>query len=235
MDKKLTTKQKGKKVYLKTKNIFTILFSLVLISSCKTIKPYEATASANAENNTKSIQINNPIIKDKFTADPAALVYKDRVYVYTGHDEAENDFHFYKMKEWLVYSSSDMVNWEEHPVPLKVSDFAWAKADGCTIQVIERNGKFDWNNTTHKAAPYVNRDPRFYANILYDGAKWRERPDDVKATNPLGIIETGKYQQANGTFVPGLDTQQRPIEDCNGSYTGSYIKKLLMNLLTFNM
>lgn len=126
------------------KNIFLILFSLVFISSCKTIKPDEVKASANVENNTKTLQINNPIIKDKFTADPAALVYKDKVYLYTGHDQAENDFNFYKMKEWLVFSSSDMVTWEEHPAPLKVSDFAWAKSDAWAGQVIERNGKFYW-------------------------------------------------------------------------------------------
>ncbi|AVR46224.1 glycoside hydrolase [Christiangramia fulva] len=89
-------------------------------------------------------QFFNPVIKDKFTADPAALVYKDSVYLYTGHDEAPDDFHFYKMNDWLVYSSADMKNWKEHPVPLKVSDFSWAKADAWAAQVIERDGKFYW-------------------------------------------------------------------------------------------
>ena len=87
---------------------------------------------------------NNPIITDKFTADPAAIVHNDSVYLYTGHDEAPNDLHFYKMNDWLVYSSADMVNWKEHPVPLKVSDFKWAKADAWAAQVIERDGKFFW-------------------------------------------------------------------------------------------
>lgn len=89
-------------------------------------------------------EFNNPIITEKFTADPAALVHNDSVYLYTGHDEAPNDFHFYKMNDWLVYSSADMVNWTEHPVPLKVSDFEWAKADAWAAQVIERDGKFYW-------------------------------------------------------------------------------------------
>ena len=31
----------------------------------------------------------NPIISHVFTADPAALVYNDRVYLYTGHDESD--------------------------------------------------------------------------------------------------------------------------------------------------
>jgi beta-xylosidase len=126
------------------KNKITTLLLLALISSCKTTKTDRVTASAKDGNQSQSMQINNPIIKDKYTGDPAALVYKDKVYLYAGHDEAPNDFNFYKMKEWLVYSSSDMVNWQEHPVPLKVTDFAWAKSDAWAAQVIERNGKFYW-------------------------------------------------------------------------------------------
>ena len=118
------------------KKIALVVSVFILISSCKTIKQDEVKTDITV--------INNPIIKDKYTGDPAALVYKDKVYLYTGHDEAPNDFNFYKMNEWLVFSSSDMVNWEEHPVPLKVSDFAWAQSDAWASQTIERNGKFYW-------------------------------------------------------------------------------------------
>jgi len=31
---------------------------------------------------------------------------------------------------------------------------------------------FDWNDAAKKANPYVNRDPRFYASIIYNGAKY---------------------------------------------------------------
>ncbi len=31
---------------------------------------------------------------------------------------------------------------------------------------------FDWNNATLAKAPYTNRDPRFYASIIYNGAKY---------------------------------------------------------------
>ncbi|WKL45508.1 glycoside hydrolase family 43 protein [Flavobacterium sp. ZE23DGlu08] len=126
------------------KNTITTLLLLAFLSSCKTIKTDSVTASANDGNPSQTMQINNPAIKDKYTGDPAALVYKDKVYLYAGHDEAPNDFNFYKMNEWLVYSSSDMVNWQEHPVPLKVTDFTWAKSDAWAAQVIERNGKFYW-------------------------------------------------------------------------------------------
>jgi beta-xylosidase len=126
------------------KKVLSILSLLALISSCKTIKPNEISASANGGNKAQNLSINNPIIKDKYTADPAALVYKDKVYLYAGHDQAPDDVNSYRMNEWLLYSSSDMVNWQEHPVPLKPADFAWAKGDAWASQVIERNGKFYW-------------------------------------------------------------------------------------------
>lgn len=87
--------------------------------------------------------------------------------------------------------------------------------------------KFDWNNPAHKADPYANRDPRFYASILHEGAKWRTRPDDVVAADPQGIIQVGFWEQADGSWLPGLDTRQSPIEDWNGTYTGYYLKKFI--------
>jgi beta-xylosidase len=86
----------------------------------------------------------NPIITHKYTADPAALVYKDKVYLYTGHDVAPVNRNRYEMHEWLCFSSPDMANWTEHPVPLTVKDFSWAKDDAWASQVTERNGKFYW-------------------------------------------------------------------------------------------
>ena len=81
----------------------------------------------------------NPIITDQYTADPAAIVYQDTVYLYTGHDQAPEDLHFYDIREWLVFSSTDMVNWTEHDVPLKVKDFKWAVKHAWAAHVIEKD------------------------------------------------------------------------------------------------
>ena len=86
----------------------------------------------------------NPIITNKFTADPAALVDNGTVYIYTGHDEAPVDKPEYVMNEWLCFSSQDMVNWKEHPVPLSVKDFKWAKGDAWASQVIKKGNKYYW-------------------------------------------------------------------------------------------
>src|SRR5579862_5424393 len=84
----------------------------------------------------------NPIVTDVFTADPTALVHKDTVYLYTGHDESpERDPH-YVMNDWLCFSSTDMAHWTRCGSPVAVKDFAWARSDAWACEVRERDGKF---------------------------------------------------------------------------------------------
>ncbi|HTF29081.1 MAG TPA: RagB/SusD family nutrient uptake outer membrane protein, partial [Flavitalea sp.] len=92
--------------------------------------------------------------------------------------------------------------------------------------------KFDWNNPTIAATPYDNRDPRFYASINYNGAKWRKRSSDVIASDPVGVIQTGFYETWNSNtnsvqIIGGLDTQRGPLKDWNGTYTGYYMRKFI--------
>jgi arabinoxylan arabinofuranohydrolase len=56
---------------------------------------------------------NNPIFRDVFTADPAAMVVGDTVYVYVGHDSAKVG-QFFTLPDWLCYSSKDMKTWTPH-------------------------------------------------------------------------------------------------------------------------
>lgn len=93
----------------------------------------------------------NPIIKHKFTADPAAMVYNDTVYLYTGHDNPPEDRNRYQLTEWLVFSSTNMMDWTEHPVPLRPTDFSWAKGDAWASHVVEKEGKFYWYVTVSHA------------------------------------------------------------------------------------
>ena len=88
--------------------------------------------------------------------------------------------------------------------------------------------KFDWSNPAHAAAPYANRDPRFYATIAYDGAPWRTRPDDVKDLDPYGMIQTFRaLKLPDSSVVAGLDTRDSPVENWNGGYSGYYIRKFI--------
>lgn len=89
-----------------------------------------------------SASADNPIVQHIYTADPAPLVYNGRVYLYTGHDEDGSTY--FTMKEWRVWSSTDMVNWTDHGSPLSVATFSWASANAWAGQTIYRNGKFYW-------------------------------------------------------------------------------------------
>lgn len=124
-------------------NIFIVLVASLLLLSCSSNSPQLKKESSKSIPTTNK-SINNPIITDKYTADPAALVFNNTVYLYVGHDQAPIEKNFYEMNEWLVYSSTDMVNWEEHPVPLKPSDFSWAAHSAWAAEVIEKDGKFYW-------------------------------------------------------------------------------------------
>src|SRR5437660_942524 len=93
--------------------------------------------------------------------------------------------------------------------------------------------RFDWNNPAEAAAPYANRDPRFYASIAYDGARWRPRPDDVKGLDSVGMIQTFRQLAIRNDsgrvtdVVPGLDTRDSPVENWNGAYSGYYLRKFV--------
>lgn len=126
------------------KKTYTVVWIMVLTS---------LASASNAQRITPVIPFNtkdstriggNPVIQHKFTADPAAMVHNNTVYLYTGHDEAPDKQARYVMHDWLCFSSTDMVRWKEHSVPLTVKDFSWAKADAWASQVIERNNKFYW-------------------------------------------------------------------------------------------
>jgi hypothetical protein len=107
------------------------------------------------------------------------------------------------------------------PIGQLVDDFEMA--DG---------SKFSWDNPTEAAHPYMNREPRFYADILTDGEYLRPRPVDLEAADPLGVVQTGKFERWNSNtnsidIIAGLDTRQSPIEDWNGTYTGYYLMKFM--------
>lgn len=87
-----------------------------------------------------ALQAQNPIIQTAYTADPAPMVYKDRLYLYTSHDEDGSTW--FTMNDWKLYSTDDMVNWTEHPMPLSYKTFEWAGGDAWAAQCIERDGKF---------------------------------------------------------------------------------------------
>jgi len=81
--------------------------------------------------------------------------------------------------------------------------------------------------------PYYDREPRFYASILYDSAVWQARTVNLAARDPLGIYErrTHRTMKADGTYTDlfGIDTRKGPVAAGNGCYGGYLTKKFMDN------
>ena len=84
----------------------------------------------------------HPIITTNYTADAAPYVHGDTVYLYTTHDN--DNAEGFMMYDWLLYTSTDMVNWTDHGAVASLADFKWFNSDNgaWAEQVIERNGKW---------------------------------------------------------------------------------------------
>ena len=97
-------------------------------------------------------QCNMPLFQTKYTADPSPLLVGDTLFLYTSHDASPEDIPDpnekssagFFMYDWLLWSTTDMVNWTEHGAVASLKDFAWRSREngGWAIQCVERNGKY---------------------------------------------------------------------------------------------
>ena len=130
-----------------------------------------------------------------------------------------------------------------HDVSLWLSTNGWRGWSGETptqkhVDAYEMadGSQFEWEGGDPTSAeepidaenPYKNRDPRFYANVFYNGSDWRPRPEGAQSIDPKGVVQTGFYEMPNREDMrPGLDTRKGPIEPWNGTRTGYAIKKFI--------
>lgn len=90
----------------------------------------------------------NPVVQHKYTADPAALVYNDTLFIFAGEDYAGGQ-RSYRIDKWCCFATTDMLNFWEYETPLRATDFAWGEANAAwASQVIERNGRFYWYSSS---------------------------------------------------------------------------------------
>lgn len=108
------------------------------------------TSAFSQDNRVHQFSSNgNPVITHKYTCDPAALVVNDTLWLFTGEDFAGGQ-KSYKLKNWCVFSTTDMKHWTEYPIPLNIDNFSWDKSGAAyASQVIQRNGKFYWYISTN--------------------------------------------------------------------------------------
>lgn len=80
-----------------------------------------------------------PVIRDKFTADPHAVVFGDTYYIYPTVDK-EN----WRTTEFNVWSSKNLIDWKDEGVILDVAggDVSWGKISAWAPAAATRNGKY---------------------------------------------------------------------------------------------
>lgn len=89
-----------------------------------------AGVTASAVSNDTCYQFRyegNPLVRHKHTADPAVMVVGDTLWLFTGCDEPGNK-EGYHMPNWCAFSTTDMNDWTEHPIPMYADDFKWNEA-----------------------------------------------------------------------------------------------------------
>lgn len=130
------------------------LFILILasINAIQLYSGYDLNYFVNGDFETDSLNYSgNPIIQHIFTADPCAMVYNDTLYLFTGHDEQNTTSEWFYMRNWHVFSTTDMVNYTDHGAKLSYTDFSWASGNAFAGHCVFNNGKFWWYvPMTHK-------------------------------------------------------------------------------------
>ncbi len=123
-----------------TKNIIsavgvaTTISLMLLLVACRnggTGSSEGSTTDAFTEISLPKCESPNPVTGIT-GGDPSAFCEGDKVYLYTGHDvstDEEVSKSIYNIPEYLCYSSSDMVNWNDEGVVMTMDTVSWAEED----------------------------------------------------------------------------------------------------------
>ncbi len=126
---------------------------------CSTVLATAITGTAQNADSLKlqaamreEVTVNLPLFQTKYTADPSPLVVGDTLFLYTSHDASPEDIPDlnekssagFFMYDWLLWSTTDMVNWTEHGAVASLKDFSWrSRENGAwAIQTVARNNKY---------------------------------------------------------------------------------------------
>lgn len=126
--------------------------------------------------------------------------------------KVEND---YKNQTIIEFCNANDGGWSAF-VPVQSLVDAYETASGLTIGEAEKTGEYD------PVHPYKNRDPRFYATILYSGADW---------VNPNGVYRI--YNTLDRT-IDGKPNKDNANDSRNASQSGYTCCKYMSPLTQYS-
>ncbi len=153
------------------KTLLIIIFcvSLPSLLACSNAKD-DASESASTGSQSLPTEFDNPIIKYNtedptntvgeiiYTADPAVMVMDDTVYLYSTHDEQVLGTNDYRMYDYWLWTSTDLVHWQNKGAVLRFSDFPWARGD-------EKTGNAYAHHVIHRKDESGKSKFYFYATV----------------------------------------------------------------------
>jgi len=182
---------------MKTSFITVGLFVIVALAivSFKNNKEIKYKESGRQEAIPKKTE-NNPVIRHIRTADPSAHVWEDgKVWMYTSHD-MEDAVNYNTMDGYHAFSSTDMVNWQDHGEILHSRNIPWGVAG------------WMWAPTA------IYKNDKYYLLFLHSviGSK-----DDMRCGVAVSDVPEGPFK--NIGWVEGVEGQWLDpcvFEDDNG-------------------
>lgn len=105
---------------------------------------------------TQWAKAQNPVIQTSYTPDPAPYVCDDTLWVFVDHDE--DTAHYFRMKDWQLYCTTDMVNYTYRGTPMTTATFKWARQgdNAWASQAVRRNGKWYWYVAAEDSARHMH-------------------------------------------------------------------------------
>ena len=149
----------------------------------------------------------NPLTTDFYSADAAALVHNDSLFIFAGHDEQGpqgNNNKSFIMNDWHVLVTDDMEHYHDYGAVLSVKTFKWANASAFAGHCEYRNGKFYWFVAVHHGTIRENGSEGFALGVAvadHPSGPWKDAigqalitdntPNDVKLNIDPAIFYDG--------------------------------------------
>ena len=108
-----------------------------------TPSPFMLTIAVIASVLTSTIANAGASISPRFAADPSPHVFGGQIYLYATNDQ-DNSGKYWDSTDWRLFTSKDLVHWDDAGSFLSVSVFKWARPDAkaWAPEAAHRNGKY---------------------------------------------------------------------------------------------
>lgn len=122
----------------------------------------------------------NPLTTAFYSADAAALVHNDSLFIFAGHDEQGpqgNNNKSFIMNDWHVLVTDDMEHYHDYGAVLSVKTFKWANASAFAGHCEYRNGRFYWYVAVHHGTIKENGSEGFAIGVAvadHPSGPWKD-------------------------------------------------------------